>query len=128
MNQTNLISCIEANTLLNSLRVSAANGSRDPRITVHGITFKLSVNGKRVNIVISNRNIGFCTDNRFISKEATQYERAIVASVLDDAQQAAEKEGAVTGRCAICRRQLTAELSVTRGIGPKCRKLFGWTL
>lgn len=121
-------SSVRADSLLKALCKSAAAGTSDPRITVAGIAFKLSNNRKRVSVIISNRTVGFCIDTQFISKEASPYERAIVTSVLADAQQAAEKEGAVTGRCAVCRRLLTRQLSIDRGIGPKCRKLLGWVL
>jgi hypothetical protein len=48
--------------------------------------------------------------------------RAIVA----DPQAAAHRYGELTGRCAICNRQLEDEQSVARGIGPICWSNLGW--
>jgi len=51
-----------------------------------------------------------------------------VLAIAADPLGKAIEHGRITGRCAICNRNLKDEDSTDRGIGPVCAKKFGWAL
>jgi Family of unknown function (DUF6011) len=60
------------------------------------------------------------------SRDCTPALRNSVEDAIDDPYKAAVEFGHATGRCSICNKTLSNELSVKLGIGPICRAKFGW--
>lgn len=55
---------------------------------------------------------------------ATQYR--VLAAISDNPAEAAELYGKQVGKCGICHRKLTNDISRARGIGPICAQRYGW--
>jgi hypothetical protein len=62
----------------------------------------------------------------FKSRECTDEMVDKITAAARDPKAAAIEYGKLTGRCAICARELTDPVSIERGIGPICESNMGW--
>lgn len=69
--------------------------------------------------------LGKMLGGKFLAR-ATQEIMDTVLGIAGDPLGKAIEHGKLTGRCAVCNRNLTDEDSTGRGIGPVCAKKFGW--
>lgn len=69
--------------------------------------------------------LGKMLGGKFLAR-CTQEAMDKVLKIAADPLGEAIKHGKLTGRCAICNRNLKDENSVDRGIGPVCASKFGW--
>jgi len=69
--------------------------------------------------------LGKMLGGKFLAR-ATQEVMDTVLGIASDPLGKAIEHGKLTGRCAICNRNLTDEDSTGRGIGPVCARRFGW--
>lgn len=69
--------------------------------------------------------LGKMLGGKFLAR-CTQEAMDAVLGIAADPLGKAIEHGKITGRCAICNRNLKDEDSTGRGIGPVCAKKFGW--
>lgn len=71
--------------------------------------------------------LGKMLRGKFLARCTDEVMRTVLGIAADPLGKAIE-HGKLTGRCAVCNRNLKAEDSVGRGIGPVCATKFGWML
>lgn len=106
------------------------NGVKRPRMNLDTFTFKpageKSANAGALYVTEEGEYLGKVMGGRFLKVSACsddQQARIVVAA--SDPAAAAHAYGQRTGRCSICSRELTAEESIERSIGPICAGKYG---
>ncbi len=87
------------------------------------------VNGKNPGAIYVKHEgvyMGKMLGGRFLASMTQEAMQTVLAIAADPLGKAIE-HGRLTGRCAICNRNLKDEDSTDRGIGPVCAAKFGWT-
>jgi hypothetical protein len=66
----------------------------------------------------------YASDELHKLSRATQYR--VLDAIAENPAEAAELYGKEVGKCGICHRKLTNDISRARGIGPVCAARYGW--
>ena len=107
------------------------SGVKAPKLTIERVTFKPakagSANEGALYVTREETYLGKIKEGRFFgSRECRPLDQVLVLEILQNPRQAAIAHGKLSGRCAICSRELTDANSVEAGIGPICAEKFGW--
>lgn len=111
------------------------SGLKQPRIELLGFYFKLATDKARpenqgaifVTHASNEQYLGKIMKGKFFpSRECTEPVRRSVEDAMEEPEKATREYGFATGKCGICSLPLSNPESVRLGIGPVCRKRFGW--
>lgn len=126
---------IDIRRIEKAFAAASAKGLGKPKISLADFTFAPAKPNSRnpgAIYVTGGREwgsvyYGMVKDGKFIrSRECPKEIEAAILEACNDPEEAANKYGRMTGRCAVCARLLTAKESVDRAIGPICAENFGW--
>lgn len=110
-----------------------ANMIKRPRLNLDTFTFKAVVSGANAGgiYVTEGRGedgvyLGKVMGGQFMaSRDCTEDQKTRIVAAAANPDAAAKAYGQRTGNCAICNRELTAEESIERFIGPICAGKYG---
>jgi hypothetical protein len=103
------------------------------RLRLHLDTFKFkpagenSANAGGIYVTEGDTYLGKVLGGKFLrSRECSQEQEQRIVAAAGDPAAAAKAFGQRTGQCCICGRELTAEESIERFIGPICASKYGF--
>lgn len=119
-----------ATAMLDALQAIRSSGLKYPRIDCAGYRFSLApMNGSNAGAMYVKRAdgeyLGKVTPDGQLYARIDAAEREQLLAVLADPETALKAHGDKTGQCGVCRRELTNEASIARGIGPICAERMG---
>lgn len=107
------------------------NGVKRPRMNLDSFTFKpaaeKSTNAGALYVTEDGEYLGKVMGGKFLrARECSDDQQSRIVIAASDPAAAANAYGQRTGKCSICKRELTAEESIKRFIGPHCAKKYGF--
>lgn len=127
---------IDITKIKTALDTAHANGLQWPKIRLADFTFSRAGDNSRNAgaVYVKAAEGGFdatyfgkVADGRFFpSRDCDAATEQAILEAAADPEAAAIAYGHQTGVCSCCGRKLTNKVSVELGIGPICRKRFGW--
>lgn len=107
-----------------------ANLIKKPAMRLDSFVFKAagatSANPGAIYVTEDGTYLGKVMGGKFLkSSDCGPDQQARIVAAASDPDAAAEAYGRRTGNCSICARELTAEESIARFIGPVCMRKFG---
>lgn len=110
--------------------VARERGVKKPSMRLDSFVFKAagasSSNPGAIYVTEEGEYLGKITGGRFIKvRECNEDQQARIVAAATKPDEAARAYGQRTGNCSICGRELTAEESIERFLGPVCASKFG---
>lgn len=110
--------------------VARERGVKKPAMRLDSFVFKAagasSTNPGAIYVTEEGEYLGKITGGRFIKvRECNEDQQERIVAAATNPDEAARAYGQRTGNCSICGRELTAEESIERFIGPVCAGRYG---